>query len=186
LASRVNIARTSTWLGVSALIFLLDWFFMVYMTEYGLEAKTQTFILGGFNLQIPLLWLPVLGILLVTVVALYDVILRIFPRRTGPEVDPLGNARLIRAIAFSVMAFALVLYVPYIFGSNWFWARLSEAGRNVTQLLGLGTSLLHAQQQFMTMNPLWQYSISQVLAAAAMILVAWAFARIARRPRKLK
>jgi len=186
LASRINVARTSAWLAVSALIFVLDWFYMAYMTEYGLEAKTQSFMLGGFNLQVPLLWLPVIGILLVSVVTLYDVILRIFPRRTGPEVDQLGNARFIRVIAFSVTAFAFVLYVPYILGSNWFWARLSDAGRSITQLHGLGTSLLNTQEQFMTMNPLWQYSISQVLATAALILVAWAFARIARRPRKLR
>lgn len=159
---------------------------MVYMTEYGLEAKTQTLMLGSFSMQIPLLWLPVIGILLVSVVALYDVILRIFPRRTGPEVDPLGNARLIRAIAFSVMVFALVLYLPYIVGSNWFWARLSDAGRSVTQMQGFGTSLLHAQERLMTMNPLWQYAVSQVMATAAFVLVAWAFARIARRPRKLR
>ena len=186
MASRINVARTSTWLGVSALIFLLDWFFMAYMTEYGLEAKTQTLTLGGYTLQVPLLWLPVVGMLFVAFVALYDVILRLFPRRTGPEVDPLGNARLVRVIAFSVMAFALVLYVPYIFGSNWFWARLSEAGRSISQLHSFGTALLNWQGQFMTMDPLWQYSISQVLAGAAMVLVAWTFARMARRPRKLR
>jgi hypothetical protein len=158
---------------------------MAYIVEYGLQSKTQALAIGGLKLQIAIQWLPVIGVLFVALVALYDVILRIFPRRTGPEVDPLGNARFIRVIAFSVMAFACVLYIPYILGSNWFWARVGEVSRNIPQLRSASQSLLNGIQQFMTMDQLWQYTISQVLAAAALVFVGWFFART-RRVRKLR
>jgi hypothetical protein len=91
---------------------------------------------------------------------------------------------LLRAVVFSLAVFVLVLYVPYLIGSNWFWARISETGRSITQVHDFGLSLLNTVQSMMLMNQLWQYSLSQILAAAAMIFGAWAFARSARRQKK--
>jgi hypothetical protein len=91
-----------------------------------------------------------------------------------------------RVIVFSVMAFACVLYIPYLLGSNWFWTRTSEVSRSITQFRDIGLSLLHGQERIMTLNPLWQYSITQILATVAMLTVAWLFGRAARRPRKLR
>ena len=179
-----NLVKASSVGGVSAIIFLLDWFYMFYITSYNFEVKAQNFMLGGFRFSVPLQWLPVLGVLLVSLVAWYEVSAQIFPRRAGPEIDPLAGARMMRAIAFSVMIFVCVLYIPYVLGSNWFWARLSEFGRSLAQVRDMGLSLLHTQEPAMTLNPLWQYSISQTLATGAMVVVAWAFGRASRRPRK--
>jgi uncharacterized membrane protein len=177
-------ARSISVVGISAVIAALDWFYMFYITSYNFEVKTQNFEFGGFTLVMPIQWLPVLGVFLVTFVAWYEVSARIFPRRAGPETDPVATARLMRAFALSVMTFVCVLYIPYLLGSAWFWAKLSKLGRSVPQVLGMGRSLLNTQEPFMTLDPLWQYSISQILATAAMVMVAWAFSRTARRPRK--
>ncbi len=181
-----NLVKFSSVVGVSLVIFLLDWFYMVYTTTHGFDVKTQNLTLGGFTFPLPLQWLPVLGVLLVSLVAWYEVSAQIFPRRGGPEIDPLSQARIIRVIAFSVMAFVCVLYIPYLLGSNWFWTGTSEVGRSITQFRDMGLSLLHSQERIMTLNPLWQYSITQILATAAMVTVAWLFGRAARRPRKLR
>ncbi len=181
-----NLKKTTSVVGVSLLLFLLDWFFMVYSTAHGFEVKTQSLTLGGLNLQLPLQWLSVIGVLLVSLVAWYEVSAQIFPRRAGPEVDPLGNARIMRVIVFSLTAFVCILYIPYVLGSNWFWTEMSGAGRSVTQLRDFDLSLLHTQEPAMTLYPLWQYSITQILATSAMVTVAWLFSRTARRPRKLR
>jgi len=186
MASSTNRAKSISAVGVSAAIAALDWFYLFYITSYNFEVKTQNFEFGGFTLVIPIQWLPVLGVFLVALVAWYEVLTRIFPRRAGPEIDPLTNARWLRAIALSVMAFVCVLYIPYLLGSVWFWAKLSKVGRSIPQVLGMGRSLLNRQEPLMTLDPLWQYSVSQILATAAMVMVAWAFSRTARRPRKLR
>jgi hypothetical protein len=186
VASSIYRAKSPVVLGISLLIAALDWFFMFYITSYNFAANIQEVAFGGFRFALPIQWLPVIGVFLVTLVAWFDLSAKIFPRRAGPEIDPLANVRLVRAIAFSVMAFVLVLYVPYIVGSVWFWAKVSKIGRSLPQVVGLGRSILNAQEGLMTMDPLWQYSISQILATMAMVVVAWACARIARRPRKLR
>lgn len=179
-----KLMKLSSVFGVSLVIFVLDWFFMAYVTTHGFVVKTQNFTLGGFNLQVPLQWLPVIGVVLVSLVAWYEVSAQIFPRRAGPETDPLANARIIRVIMFSVTAFVIVLYIPYVLGSNWFWTGISGMGRGISQFRDIGLSLLHSQERIMTLDPLWQYSLAQVLATAAMVSVAWLFARTARRHRR--
>lgn len=184
MAASIIRAKSPVILGISVVIAALDWFFMFYVTSYNFEVKVQNISFGGFVLGLPVQWLPVLGVFLVTLVAWYDVSARIFPRRAGPDVDPMANMRLMRAIIFSFAAFVVVLYVPYILGSVWFWAKVSKVGRSIPQVLGPGRSLLAAQEPFMILDPLWQYSISQVLATAAMVFVAWLSARVPKRPRK--
>lgn len=164
-------------------VILLDWLFVAYATSHGFEVKVQALNLG-INVSVPLHLLPVIGIALVSLVGWYDLEARIFPRRVTMEVDPLARLRLVRVIVFSLLLFVLVLYVPYLIGSNWFWARMSEASRSISQLRDVGLSILRTSEPAMLLNPLWQYSLSQVLASGAMLLSAAALGRVARRPRK--
>jgi hypothetical protein len=170
--------------GAALVLVLVDAFFIVYVTSYGLGAKAQNIALGGAGVSIPLQWVPLLGVLLLSFVTWYEAYYRVFPKRGAFEIDPLARLRLLRAVVFSLAVFVLVLYVPYLIGSNWFWARMSETGRSITQVHDFGLSLLNSVQSMMLMNQLWQYSLSQSLAAAAMILGAWAFARSGRRQKK--
>jgi len=184
MASNINRTKALWAIGIAAVIGLLDQFYMFYITSFTFQVRTQTVDVGGFKLLIPIQWLPILGVFLATLVGWFEVSDKIFPRRSGPEIDQLGYARLLRAIAFSVLTFVCVLYIPYLLGSNWFWAKVSRLGHSIPQLRDIGLSLLNTQEPIMTLDPLWQYSISQVLATAAMLLVAWAFSRTSRRPRK--
>jgi hypothetical protein len=184
MASNMNRTKALWAIGIAAIIGLLDWFYMFYITSFTFQVKTQPVGVGSLKFLIPIQWLPILGVFLATLVAWLELSNKIFPRRTGPEIDQLGYARLLRAVAFSVMTFVCVLYIPYLLGSNWFWATVSGLGHSVPQLHDVGLSLLNKQEPAMTLDPLWQYSISQILATAAMVLVAWAFSRTARRPRK--
>lgn len=171
---------------VSVMVLILDWIFMNYATTHGFDMKTQPVTLSGFTLQLPLQWLPVLGVLLVALVSWYEVSERIFPRRPGPEGDPLATARTIRVIAFSLAAFILVLYVPFLLGSGWFWDQMSSLSGNISQFRDFALSLLHTGEPLMKSDPLLQYSAIQLLATAAMITVAWLFSRTPRRVRRLR
>ncbi len=184
MSSTPALVKMSTIFGATAAMLLLDWFFLIYLTAHGFEAKAQELSLGGLSFAIPLDLLPVLGILIVSLVVWYEVSGRIFPRRTGLEIDPLARLRLVRAVAISIAIFVCVLYIPYVIGSNWFWARLSETGRSISQVHDFGQSLLPTVESAVSFYPLWQYSLSQVLATGAMVFVAWALGRVVRRPRK--
>lgn len=177
--------KWATILGVTIVISLLDVLFTLYMTSYGLEAKAQEIVLGGFQLAVQLQLLPVLGIVLLSFVAWYETYYRIFPRR-GFETDPLGRIRLLRAIVTSLALFACVMFIPYLVGSNWFWAGLGESGRSISQIHDFGISLLSNVEPMMLLNQVWQYSLSQVLAPAVMILGVWFFGRSARQLKKTR
>jgi hypothetical protein len=165
------------------MVFLLDLFYLNYMTSKGLDLKAQAFTVSNMSIAFPLQWLPVLGVLLLSLVTWYEAYYRIFPRR-GIEIDPLGRIRLARAVMFSVTLFVLVLYVPALLGSAWFWGSMSSAGRNLSQLMGLGSSLQNNFQSLLVLDALWQYSIAQVVASLVMVLAAWALGRTVRRVRK--
>jgi hypothetical protein len=181
--SNPTLTKLSAVLGITAIVFLLDWFYVVYVTSHGFMPKTQEFTLGTLNLSIPLQWLPVAGVVLVSLVAWYEVSSTIFPRRAGPELDSLSSVRLMRVAAISLAAFVCVLYVPYVVGSGWFWARMSSASR-ISQIRDFALSLLSTDEPMMSLDPLWQYSISQFAALMAMVFSAWMFGRVGRRPRK--
>jgi hypothetical protein len=179
-----NARKTIIVLGVSAAIFLIDWFYLTYITNHGLERKFQEVILSNLTFSVPLQWLPVAGVVLVSVVVMQEVLAAIFPRRTGSNVDTsLSNIRLVRVIVFSLAAFACVLYLPYILGSDWFWARVSGAS-GTSQIRDLALWLLKTEQPMVEMDPLWQYSTSELLALISMVFVAVMFGRSPKRIRR--
>lgn len=175
--------RLSTIIATTAVIFLLDWFYLAYMTSKGFEPKIHEFMLGTFKLSIPIQWLPVLGVLLVSFVVWYEVSFTIFPRRVALEQDTLSNIRLMRAVVISIAVFVSVLYIPYIVGSDWFWARLSSVS-SISQIRDLGQSLLNTDQTLMGLDQIWQYSISQSAALMCMVLFAFILGRSPKRIRK--
>jgi hypothetical protein len=133
-----------------------------------------------------LLWLPLVGLFIVSIAALNDVFTRIFPRWLGPEADPIARLRLMRVAVVCLAAFVCFLYVPYLLGSDWFWRHLSHASHAVSQLNGFGAWLQNLEMPILALDPVWQYSITQILAAAAFVVCAWALARPAKRPRKIR
>ena len=182
----LRLKKLATIIGVTVVFLLLDWLYLIYITAHGFEVKVQELAFGGFRLSIPLQWLPIIGVVFVSLVGWYEVSYRIFPRRGVLEVDPVANLRLLRVIIFSVAFFIFILYIPSLIGSNWFWARMSDAGKSIPQVQNFGQSLLSTDESAMGLNPLWQYSLTQVIAAAALVFSTWAFARRPRRPRKLR
>jgi hypothetical protein len=175
--------KLSSIFGVSLVVFLLDWFYMAYVSSKGLDLNAQALTIGGVNLGLPLQWLPVLGVVLVSLVTWYEAYYRIFPRR-GIEIDPLGRMRLMRAAVFSVTMFVLILYVPALIGSLWFWTGVTNAGKNIVQVRDFGNSLLGSVEAVMRLEVIWEYSLSQALAAGVMVFGALILGRSVRRVRK--
>jgi len=177
-----TVNKASSVLGGTVIIVLLDLFLVLYVITHGFSSTNAA--IGGFNL--PLAWFPLLGVLVVALAVASDAFTRIFPRWLGPEADPTARLRFLRVITTSVALFVCVLYIPYLLGSNWFWAHLSRASHLIGSLQGFGLWLENFEMPLLTMNPVWQYGTIQIVAAISLILSAWALARPARRPRKLK
>jgi len=173
----------SSIIGMTGTVFLIDWFYMRYITAHGFELKTEAFKVAGISALLPIQWLPVLGMVLLALVASFEISTRIFPKR-GFNIDPLGGIRFLRAIVVSLALFVCVLYLPYLIGSNWFWARLSELSRSVAQVQGFSQSLLNAEESAMTLDVLYQYALSQVAAALVLVISTFAFTRITRRTKQ--
>jgi hypothetical protein len=181
MAARSRTVQFSSILGVSAIIFLLDWFYLIYANSHGL-GPLQTPSVVGMSFPIPIQWLPLTGVVVLSLVTWYEAYYRVFPRRGS--IDPMGRIRLIRAIVFSTALFVVVLYVPLLLGSNWFWSSVSAIGKSVTQIRDFGNFMLNSFGSLIGLEMIWAYAIAQVLASGALVLGAFAFARAARRVRK--
>ena len=175
-------SKVSSVLGATVVIVLLDLLLVLYVMAHGFSSTNAT--VGAFTL--PVVWFPLVGVLVVALAAASDAFTRIFPRWLGPEADPTGRLRFLRVLTTSLALFVCVLYIPYLLGSNWFWAHLSRASHLIGSLQGFGLWLEKFEMSILTMSPVWQYATVQVVAAFVLISSAWALARPARRPRKLK
>jgi hypothetical protein len=181
MSSISSAGKLSTILGMTAGVFLLDLFYMLYITAHGFELKP--FTVAGLNIPIPVQWLPVFGMVFLAFVLAFEIADRIFPRR-GLNVDQLGAMRLFRALVVSLVLFTCVLYIPYLIGSNWFWARLSDLSRNIPQVQGFSQAILNTDESAMTLNAVWQYAASQLAAALVLVLSGFALARVSRRSKQ--
>ena len=177
-------SKTSSVLVVTLIILLLDLLVAFYVTSHGFESATNGVVVAGMTIQLQ--WLPVVGMVIVSLAAANDAFARIFPRWLGPEADPIARLRFVRAFAVSVLAFVCFLYVPYLLGSGWFWLHLSHVSRALRPLQGFGTWLENVELPVLSLNAVYQYSITQILASAALVVVAWALARPAKRPRRIR
>jgi hypothetical protein len=165
-------------------VILLDLLFVFYVMSHGFAPMTKGILVGGLSIQLQ--WLPVLGILIVSIASLSDSFTSIFPRWLGPGTDPVARLRLMRVITVSLMAFVCFLYLPYLLGSSWFWLHLSHASHAIGPLQGFGAWLENIEAPILSLDSVWQYSTAQILASAAFIFCAWALARPAKRPRKIR
>jgi hypothetical protein len=169
---------------VALIVGALDVLLVLYVLAHGFSSTTGELHLDGVSLQLQ--WLPVFGVVIVSIAALQDAFTRVFPRWLGPEADPIARLRLLRVVTVCLAAFACILYVPYLLGSNWFWLHLSHASRVLRQLEGFGTWLQGVESPILAWDPVWQYSLTEILASAALIFSIWILARPTRRPRRIR
>jgi len=174
--------KVSSVLGAAVIVVLLDLLVVLYTLSHGFSPTT----VAVEGVSLPLAWLPLFGILLVSLAVASDAFTRIFPRWLGPEADPTARLRFLRVVTTSIALFICVLYLPYLLGSNWFWAHLGRASHLISSLQGFGAWLENLEMPILTMDPVWQYAVTQILAAFTFVLAAWVLARPARRPRKLR
>ena len=165
-------------------VVLLDLLLVFYVMAHGFKAVNNGIMIGGFSLQLQ--WLPLLGVLVVALAVWSDAFTRIFPRWLGPEADPMARLRLLRVVTISLTAFVGFLYIPYLLGSSWFWLHLSHVSHAISPLQGVGSWLEAVEMPILTLDPVWQYAVTQVLACAALVFFALALARPAKRIRKIR
>ena len=183
MATVSSSGRVCSIIGMTAVVFLVDWFYMTYIIAHGFESRIEAFNVSSLHVALPIQWFPVVGMALPALVASVEISTHIFPKR-GFNVDPIGGVRFLRAIVVSLALFVCVLYLPYLIGSNWFWTRLSELSRSFSQIQGFSQSLLITDESAMTLDVLYQYAASQLAAAFALVACTFAFTRVTRRIKK--
>jgi hypothetical protein len=183
LASNL-ISKLTSVLGVTLVAVLLDLVAVYYVMSHGFSPTSPGITFGGISLQLQ--WFPVLGVLIVAAAVTYDAFTRVFPRWLGPEVDPTARLRFVKMVVFSLVAFVCLLYVPYLLGSGLFWRHLSEASHAVGQLRGFGSWLENVELPILSLDPVWQFATTQLIASGALVFFAWVFARPTRRTKKLR
>lgn len=177
-------SKASSVLGATAIIILIDLLLIFYALAHGFGSSSNGVTLGGINVQLQ--WLPLLGVLVVSLAAFYDAFTRIFPRWLKPEADPIARLRFMRVVVVCVAAFTCVLYIPYLLGSSWFWLHLSHVSHLIHQLQGFGAWLEKVEMPILSLDAVWQYAATQVLAAATLVVFAWVLARPAKRPKRMR
>jgi len=180
----IDTTKVSSIVGWTVLVVLLDLLLVFYVMSHGFESMANQLVIGGFSLQLE--WLPLLGVLIVSLAVWSDAFTRIFPRWLGPEADPMARLRFVRMFMVSLTAFVCVLYIPYLLGSNWFFLHLSHLSKVIRPLSGFGNWLENLEMPVLTLDPVWQYSITQLLACLALVFFVWALARPAKRVRKVR
>jgi hypothetical protein len=176
------------WLSLLAfvvIVALFDYLLLDYLMSHGLEAKTQTVQLGGFQLFVPLLGLPFVGLLIVAVAA-WGHISTTMPITTLREMSQLETARMFRAAGAAIFLFSIVLFGPYLIGTNGFWNGMASLSRSVPQLSGSLQGFFFAVQPLMGLDVLAKLAISQNAAAAALVIVSILIGRRQIRARRTR
>jgi hypothetical protein len=169
---------------VAILAVIVEYFFVKYMMGRGLESGPvgSTTYLANF----PLAVLPAIGAFLVLIASGNYAGERL--RRPKGRPDPkdrttstwLTSAK----VALLIMsAFILLLFLPYIVWSSWFWSFLGRvAGSDSPSLLGLYTSSASIWQ----LKPLWKYTLSLNVSALFAATTAIIYAKRSSGIRKVK
>jgi hypothetical protein len=183
LASSLS-GKVPSVLAVTAVIVLLDLLLIVYVTSHGFQTANGGLVFGSVNFQLQ--WLPLIGVVVLSLAASSDAFNRIFPRWLGAGGDPTARLRYLRVFTVALLVFVCVLYIPYLVGSNWFWGNLSNASRSIGQLQGFGSWLERIEMPVLAIDPVLQYSITQIVACGSLVFVTLILARPQKRPRKLR
>jgi hypothetical protein len=164
---------------------LMEWFYVEYMFNHGLEDKTVTVV----QVTIPLAAMPAMSVLFVFLACWNCAGGSILPGRSRPELrerDLSVRLRVTKVASILAAVFLSVLFLPYALWSCWFWGYLGGIAALVPQTRHILSGLYDGTVVVWRMNALWKYVASQNLAALVTAIVAIIYVQRRPRIRKVK
>jgi len=158
---------------------LIEWFYVSYMLNRGLEDKTTQLTIVERAFPLPVL--PALGAFLVLLASWNHAGGKILPIRGRPETRERNLSTWISSakVAMLIMAaFVSMLFLPYALWSSWFWGYLGRIAGSI--------GLYDGTASIWQLQPLWKYVISQNLSALFAAMVAITYGSRSSRIRKAK
>ncbi len=175
---------------VSLIVFVgivaaIDYLLLDYLMSHGLEQKMQSIQVGSLQFSFPIIELTFVGVLIVAVSAWLHMV-GAMPISALREMLPLETARILRAGGIALFVFSFVLLGPYMLGSGLFREGVSSLSRTIPQLAGAFQGMFDSSQSVMTLDNLTKMAISQNVAAATLVAVAWLVGRSQRQIRRTR
>lgn len=156
--------------------------YLDYALRHGLEMRSEPLSLWGASFSFPLLSLPIIGLLAVSATIGIHQARQIATAPSDQMV--IRRWRVIRAILWPLFIFAVVLYVPAIVTSDWFWRAAATVSKVITQLAAPLEGLTATAQQIATFNSVQSLAAFQTIAVVLMVLGALVAVRVRRIPVK--
>lgn len=172
---------------VTALVIVTLGFYALYIDyaiRHNLEFRSARIWLGNFSLVIPLLAFAVVGLIAAAAsIGIYQA----GQIATSPRADAsIQRWRVLRALLWPLFLFALVLYVPAIVTTDWFWKNAGATARLISQLKDPMQGFTATAQTLAALNPAQSLALFQTTAVILMTLAALVTVRVRRLPVKKK
>ena len=164
---------------IAVFTILIEWFYIRYMINHGLEDKTVS--MGAGPSGIPLVAFPAIGVFFVLLASWNYAGGATLPARGRPEPkyrEKSAWLALLKVALLLMAVFVTILLLPYALWSNWAWNFL---GRNQ----GL-VSLYVNTSRIWEMTPLWKYVSSLNLSALITAILAVLYVRKSPKIKRLK
>ena len=161
----------------------IDYLMLDHLLSHGLEQKMQSVQIGDLQFHFPIVALIFLGVLIVAVSAWLHMV-GTMPVSALREKASIESARVLRAGAISLFVFSVVLLGPYMLGSGLFREGASSIGRTIPQLVGTLQGMLDTFQSVVALDSLTKMVMSQNMASATLVIVAWIIGHNERQIRR--
>jgi hypothetical protein len=162
-----------------------DCLLLDYLVAQGFEIKSQTLNISTLQFSFPLVLLPFVGLMLVTIAAWANISPAV-PLAVAKETTQLESIRLLRAAGITIFCFSVTLYGPYVVGANAFWSLMSSLSGSIPQLGATLQDLFSSMQPAANWDLLTKFSVSQNAAGLVLVLVSILLSRGQRRIRRAK
>jgi hypothetical protein len=158
------------------------WLYVDYALRHGVEIQYATQNVGGFSIAFPLILFAVIGL---AVVAASIGAYQAKQTATNPKQRPgLQKWRMLRATLWPLFFFSLILYVPSVLATDWFWKIAGATSRAITQLRDPLQNLTSTAESLAGLSSVQSLALFQTLAVGVMTLTALVTVRVRRLPAK--
>jgi hypothetical protein len=163
-----------------ATIILLQLFFINYMLSHGFSPTNEQVKIGTLQVTSLIVLLPAVGVTLVILSSWMYAVDRTMRVRVKTDLrkQRMGaDCRIVEVSALILGAFSLSLFVPYIFGSNWFIAGANNLSQRIPQLGQFLASTYGTVISLMDLDSIWKFALSENLAACSAAFFAALYVR---------
>jgi hypothetical protein len=153
----------------------IEIYFIEYMIAYGLENKILRISLSGFKFGFPILYLPIVGIVIVLLSSWIFIIEKSYTKKIRGAVKTTKSIYLLEifnSVTYLLLALCIFLFLPNILSSNWALKNLFLASKNFNFFDVLIVNFYSMFFSFINISAIWKYVILQISACFALVILA--------------